>query len=138
MPKVKLHYFDLYARAEPIRLLLTHAKVSFEDVRYSFEDAEKLKQTGILEFGQMPVLEIDGKFYAQSISIMRYLGVQHGYYSNDSIEGWKIDSIIDGLLDLQQKYWKAYFESDAEKKKELYQKMNNDLPTDLAVFEKRL
>jgi hypothetical protein len=37
MSTVKLYYFDVYARAEPIRLLLNHAKVTFEDVRLNGE-----------------------------------------------------------------------------------------------------
>jgi prostaglandin-H2 D-isomerase / glutathione transferase len=63
MSLIKLHYLDIYARAECIRLLLTHAKVPFEDIRYKFEDFPKLKQSGNLEFGQLPVLEVDGKFF---------------------------------------------------------------------------
>jgi len=42
-PKGKLIYFGAYARAEPIRMLLNHANVQFEDVRISFEQWGTLK-----------------------------------------------------------------------------------------------
>ena len=46
---MKLYYFDMYGRAEPIRALLHHAKVEFEDVRLPFDEFKAMKPT--LEFG---------------------------------------------------------------------------------------
>ena len=42
-PKYKLTYFNLKARAEPIRLALAAAGVQYEDVRIKFEDWPKIK-----------------------------------------------------------------------------------------------
>ena len=33
--------------------------------------------------------------YAQSMSIVRMLGKKYGYYTDDAVTGWKIDSAID-------------------------------------------
>jgi len=86
---LKVYYFDVYGRAEPIRMLLSHAKVPFEDVRLQAEDFAKLKtDQNKLEFAQLPVIEHDGRFMSQSISILRYLGAQHGYYPADANVAW--------------------------------------------------
>lgn len=42
---IKIYYFDVYNRAEPHRMLLNHAGVSFEDVRIEGKDWMKLKPT---------------------------------------------------------------------------------------------
>ena len=60
----KLHYFAGYGRGEAIRMLFAHAKVELENVNYTFETVAEAKASGNLEFGQLPVLEHDGKFYA--------------------------------------------------------------------------
>ena len=43
-----------------------------------------------MPFGQMPALEIDGKFYAQSYAICRYLAKKFGEYDNLS---WLINEL---------------------------------------------
>lgn len=42
-PSLKLYYFDMAGRAEPIRLILTCGKVPFEDCRFPREEWAKLK-----------------------------------------------------------------------------------------------
>lgn len=77
---MKLYYFDIYGRAESIRFLLSHAKVEYENVNAGPIMAD-LKESGKLEFGQVPMLETaDGHRYVQSWAILRYLGRTYGYY----------------------------------------------------------
>ena len=58
--KIKMYYFDLLGRAEPSRLLLHHAGVEFEDVRFEYPEFLELKEKmgENFEFGMVPVLEI--------------------------------------------------------------------------------
>ena len=56
---MKLYYFDLYGRAEAIRMLLHKANVQFEDIRMTKDQIEGLKAEGKLEYGQVPMLELD-------------------------------------------------------------------------------
>ena len=58
----KLLYFDVYGKAEPIRMLLNHAKVSFEDVRLAGPDFQARKAAGEFPSGQVPIwITDDGK-----------------------------------------------------------------------------
>ena len=59
------------------------------------------------EFGTVPVLEMNGKRYTQSKAILRFLGRTYGYYpESDPEQAFLIDSGIDGIEDLVQKYMK--------------------------------
>jgi hypothetical protein len=60
---IKLWYFDGYGRAEAIRMMLTYLEAPFEDIRVNYEELAKLKAEGILEFGQLPAVEWEGKMY---------------------------------------------------------------------------
>ena len=54
---LKLHYFPLYGRGEPIRMLLDHAGVKFEENKITFADWPALKTSGKFEGGFIPGLE---------------------------------------------------------------------------------
>ena len=136
---MKLFYFDIYGRAESIRFLLSHAKVEYENVLINGEVLKELKESGKLEFGQVPMLETeDGKNLVQSWAILRFLGRKYGYYPEDPETAWKIDSTIDAVEDYLNAYFKVNFEKDEEKKaihKEAWLKM---LPVWVTAIEKRI
>ena len=116
----KLYYANLYGRAEPIRILLNHAKIPFEDFRFEFSGWPAIRDN--FEFKQVPALEItdaEGKVtqYTQSISILRYLAIRHGYYPTDDAEqAWEIDSVLDAVSDLFSGLVKIVWEKDPETK----------------------
>lgn len=135
---MKLHYFDIYGRAESIRFLAAHAKLDLTNEIVSNEKLAELKSAGVLEFGQLPMLEVDGKHLVQSWAILRFLGRQHGYYPTDPETAWRVDSTIDACEDYLNTYFRMQFESNEEKKKVATENFYKFLPTWLAAIEKRI
>ena len=136
---MKLYYFDIFGKADAIRMTLDAAKVPFEDVRINHEQLATMKEAGKLEFGQVPALEVGGHMYTQSMSIVRMLGKQYGFYTDDAVTGWEIDSAIDACQDIQNAYYKFSFESDAERKKAGQEAfLKTQFPAWTAVMDKRI
>ena len=54
-----------------------------------------------MPFGQVPVLEVDGKVINQSTSICRYLAKQFGLAGADDWENLEIDATVDTIHDLR-------------------------------------
>ena len=48
---MKVYYFDLFARAEPIRMMLSKAGVAYEDIRVTGESWKELKESGKCPYG---------------------------------------------------------------------------------------
>jgi len=135
---MKLYYFDIYGRAESIRFLAAHAKLELTNEYITGEKLAEMKSQGLLEFGQVPLLEVDGKKLVQSWAILRFLGRQHGYYPSEPETAWRIDSTIDACEDYLNSYFKFQFEKDEEKKKALWENFTKFLPTWLEAIEKRI
>ena len=73
MPKYILHYFETNARGVIARAILSCAKADWTNDLVKKEDWPKLKKSGLCEYEQLPVLEVDGKKYSQSHAINLYL-----------------------------------------------------------------
>ena len=56
----------------------------------------------------MPVWEEDGFKMCQSSAILRMLGIRNGYYSQDPMTCWAIDSLVDFAEDMQAKHLMMY------------------------------
>ena len=102
--KPTLTYFDLYGKGEVCRMALVHSKTDFEDNRVSHgESWAAFKASGKCNNGQVPVLEVDGKFLNQSSSIVRFIGSQTGSYdTSDPFAMWAADVVIDTFTDFEK------------------------------------
>ena len=54
-----------------------------------------------MPFGQVPVLEVDGKKVCQSVAISRYLAKQFGIAGKNDWEALEIDVTVDTIHDLR-------------------------------------
>jgi glutathione S-transferase len=56
----------------------------------------------------MPLLEIDGKMFSQSMAILRYVGKITGLYPEDPIEALRVDEFLDSIIDTRSKISQTY------------------------------
>ena len=123
--KITLYYFKIpFWRAEVSRLSLYIGNIPFEDYRIQGDEYDKFKQTGelpnkkIAPFKQLPVLEVDGKIFAQTGAIARFCGKLSGLYpKNDDYNAALIDQIIEGAQDINYLVTLSGRDKDTERKK---------------------
>jgi len=98
MSSIKLIYFPVRGRAEPIRYILAQSGGKYEDVRVAKENWPQLKPT--TPMGQVPVLEVDGQQICQSMAIARYLAKKFGLVPVNELDAARADMFVDGVSDL--------------------------------------
>lgn len=99
-PKLKLYYFNIKGKGEPIRLFCAYAGLELVDHRFADGEFAAMKESGELSFGQVPLLEVDGKHQlVQTAAILRYLGKLAGLYPEDPILAAKVDAALDQETD---------------------------------------
>ncbi|XP_023313068.1 glutathione S-transferase-like isoform X1 [Anoplophora glabripennis] len=123
-PAYKLTYFDFTALGEPIRFLLSYGGIEFEDNRIQRANWPALKPS--TPFGQVPILEYNGKLAYQSIAICRYLAKQVKLVGKDDWEDLEIDATVDTITDLRLKFAQYIFERDEQAKKEKEKSLFNE------------
>jgi len=134
--KPRLTYFNGRGNGELPRLVLAHAGVDYDDIRVS--DLTELKASGKLLFGQVPLLEMDGVSIVQSHSIARYLARKHNLYGSSNEEAAKIDQVLDGFIDLRNRFFLVREASPAEKDAKMEEFKTKTVPHWFGLFEKVL
>ncbi|KAG8444931.1 hypothetical protein GDO86_009912 [Hymenochirus boettgeri] len=98
--KPKLYYFNGRGRMESIRWLLAAAGVEFdEEFIETREQYEKLLKEGRLLFGQLPLVEMDGKKIVQTRAILSYIASKYNLYGKDLDDRLLINMYVDGTID---------------------------------------
>jgi glutathione S-transferase len=146
-PKLKLYYFNIKGKAEAIRLFCAYAGLELEDYRFSSRDEfHALKQDGTLAFGQVPLLQVDGKHQlVQSGAILRYLAQIAGLYPSDPLLAAKVDACMAQVGDAFYGSTAVTYNTrfgipmDDELKKKAMETISSDiLPTHLKNLERLL
>uniref|UniRef100_A0A914EER2 glutathione transferase n=1 Tax=Acrobeloides nanus TaxID=290746 RepID=A0A914EER2_9BILA len=140
MVQYKLMYFPVRGLGEMARLILHYANVPYEDKHISFEEWPNMKTT--TPFGQLPILEVDGKPLAQSFAIARFLAREHGLAGKDDWESAQLDAIADFMKDVATEcrpYFMALMGRGEGDKDELYNTVfKTSMEKNMPVLEKLL
>jgi len=118
---LKMTYFDGRGRGEILRLIMAKGGVKHDDVRLTFEQWPEFK--GKTPFGSMPVLELNGKMYAQALALAIFLARENKLYGANNLENLMIDQILMCREDIVVPEAKIKFEQDQGKRAELTKDM---------------
>jgi len=134
--KFKLTYFNFYGRGEAARLIFALAGVGYEDCRIEWPGEEWNEFKPKTPFGQLPLLEVDGKIFCQSTAITRYLANKFGFAGKTELDKLQADMIVDCIVDLTNPLEPIFEEKDETKKKVLHQNYEPKLEKHLENLQK--
>jgi len=129
--KMKLSYFNVKAKAYPLRLMLNAGNVDFEDCKYEFPDWVKVKAD--MPMGQMPVLEYKNQKLCQTTAIAEFIAAATGLAPKDAWQKSKVMEVICTCDDIDLKFSASKTEQNPEKKKELRDKLCKEVLTSFLV-----
>jgi len=98
-------------------MLFALAGVDYEDYRIEWTSDEWKELKPKTPFGQLPLLEVDGRAFCQSVPVTRYLANQFGFAGKTDLDKLQADMIVDCIVDLTNPL-ELIFEATEETKKE--------------------
>ena len=137
MSKYTLHYFPGNGRAVIPRAILCYAKADWTNHTFGPAEWPKIKKSGLCEFEQVPILEVDGKKYSQSHAINLYLAETFNLLGKDKEENYQINSLLLAVDDINTEIWKGMFIQDETKKAEIMKTALEKFKFFLGKFEQR-
>lgn len=110
MPEYELFYWPITGLGEPLRLTFVLGGIPFKDTTPANDTAFNDRKTAVHPYAPdasgLPVLTIDGKAFAQSRAILRYLGRIASFngaplYPTDPMEQLECDEFVEIAEDLR-------------------------------------
>ena len=137
MSKYILHYFGVNGRGAIPRAILAYAKANWTNDIIKKEDWPKIKKSELCEYEFLPVLEVDGKKYCESIAIDSYLAEKFNLMGKNPDENYQIFNLLGTFDDFNVQFRPFRMCEDESKKPELKQKAVARLKFFIAKFEKK-
>jgi len=141
MTDVVLTASNCRGRIETARLILEFAGADYQDVRLQWggEKMVELEASGMLRYGELPMLFVDGDQVHKPMPICRMLARRYGLTGIDSLQSGQIDEVVDALNDVLDEVELTYrsrvvAEKDAKMEKVIGTKMK----ACFATLEKRI
>jgi len=92
---ITFHYFPINGKGSLIRCMLVTAGIKFTDHCISMEEWGSMeKPTEVFEYGQLPILEVDGKYYSQCMAIEMMVGKKLGFLGCNAWECYEICNVV--------------------------------------------
>lgn len=113
-PPVLWYFSHLYGRSEIVRMTLHFAGIDFVFAGFSNSEWTAIKSSIQPDSHRepswgLPMLQIDGSFLSQTKSIVRYVGQKGNLYPSNSMDIWRVESILEGADDLFAQFIKYHY-----------------------------
>mmetsp|Transcript_8958 Transcript_8958/g.24983 ORF Transcript_8958/g.24983 Transcript_8958/m.24983 type:complete len:222 (-) Transcript_8958:35-700(-) len=107
---VSVTYFAGRGRAEFNRNILAAAGVKFENISVrEKKDLVALRESGVLTYGQIPVVQIDGLNLVQGFPTAQYLGTKYNLYPSDPKDQYLVAHVWSASEDARTPILYFYF-----------------------------
>ena len=137
MTKYILHYFGVNGRGAVPRAILTYAKVDWKNDIIQKDEWPKIKKSDLCEFEFLPVLEVDGKKYCESLAVNTFLAEKFNLMGKTPEDNYQIYNLLTTFDDFNVQFRPFRLCTDETKKPELKQKAIDRLKFFISKFEKR-
>ncbi|CAG9311361.1 unnamed protein product [Blepharisma stoltei] len=134
---ITLHYFDMFGRGEPLRMMLKYHNTPFVDHRLTQQEWNQMMSQGFSEFDMLPCLDIDGMRLTEPCATYKYVAQKLNYYPNPTnlVDCYMVDSVSNYREHVRDIFKECYKNRDMEGIERL---MNEKMPTILRKIEARL
>ncbi|XP_064088621.1 glutathione S-transferase-like isoform X2 [Macrobrachium nipponense] len=140
MSTYHLVYFNMMGQGEPIRWILLAAEVDFsEEIINVFSDWKDRKED--YDWGNVPVLMVDGNQLHQTTVISRYLGEAHDMISKDLWTVTRQQELVEGVHDITyilSDLFVARLRQDVAQQTNMYNKAKGRLPITFMNVERAI